>query len=261
MRQQLRRNAVALVADDDARAVAERVDVDVHGGPAIAVLERVAQQVAHDLLQSGRVPLHGRAARDVGDHLDAARGGRHRQRIGGGGDDAAEIHALELQRQPPAPQPREIDEIRDDPRLQRRVTADRLQGAGHERRSQTRVGHRGAPAEDRSERRPELVRHHGHEVVLGTVGILGLGAGGALALEQHRARALRAAARVVERAHEQRHEDEDRQPRDRLLGERERRPRGPHHGIERERREHRCEQPAARPAEPRARRHRRHEQR
>jgi len=105
------------------------------------------------------------------------------------------------------------------------------------------------------------VRHDRDELVLAAVGVLGIRPRRALALEQLFALALRTTARMVQRADEQRDEYEHGELGDRLLAERERRPRRRHHRIERHRREHRRQQAGAQAAEPGAGRHRRHEQR
>jgi hypothetical protein len=69
-------------------------------------------------------------------------------------------------------------------RLQPGVASDNVEPAVEEREVLGGTGHQLRPAENRIERRSQLVRHHRHEFVLDPAGALGLGAGRSLSGEQ-----------------------------------------------------------------------------
>ena len=65
-----------------------------------------------------------------------------------------------------------------------RVAGDDLETACGQRRVVGLLQHQLGPAENRIQRRPQLVRDHRHEVVLQTIGALGFGASRALGDQQ-----------------------------------------------------------------------------
>jgi len=73
VRKQLGRDAVAFVAHGNPRGDARGVERDANGGPTVAVLDRVADEIRDDLLKARGVAVDPWARRgDVGDDRDAA---------------------------------------------------------------------------------------------------------------------------------------------------------------------------------------------
>ena len=77
-----------------------------------------------------------------------------------------------------------VEQVFDELRLHARVALDRLEPLLQIRSSLRAAPQDLRPAEDRVERRPQLVRQRGEELVLHLAHALGCGARGALALEQ-----------------------------------------------------------------------------
>ena len=111
--------------------------------------------------------------------------------------DLVDVHDLEVEPEPPAGDPREVEQVVDQSGLQLDVPADHLQGR-EERRVGIRLEHRRDGDQHGGQRGAELVAEHGEEPVFGLRGRLGFDAGRLLA--EHPRLGLGAARLLAEHA-------------------------------------------------------------
>ena len=131
-------------------------------------LDGVRHEVPHDLLepvgvahQGPRLRVHGRNQ----GHAFALRGRPHG--VEGRPDHGHELEGLELDAQAAGHDAGDVHQLGDQARLQLGVARDRVEGALH--RGRIRLAFRAedvGPAQDRGERRAQLVGHGGQELVL-----------------------------------------------------------------------------------------------
>ena len=149
-------------------------------------LDRVAEQVPDDLLKAVAVAGHERRVRiEAGVEADVLG-----LRAGLGGlDDAShdldQRHLLRVEPDLAGHDPVEVEQVFDQPHLRARVAVDHFDGALQLGRLQD-IGlelQDLGPAQDRAERRPQLVRQRGEKLVLDARRPLRLHAGAALGLE------------------------------------------------------------------------------
>ena len=184
MGQELRRDALALVADLHAHAAIGGPQRKGDRAAARRELGGVAHQVPDHLLHPpavgqqwrGLVPQVQRqpVAAFVERVLD------HRRRLA---QHRAGLDALARQRQLADVEPGHVQDVGDHPRLDRHVAVDRRQPLDEQLRRAVPLQHV-RPAHDRVQRRAQLVRQHRDQVVLHAREPLGLAARHALAVEQ-----------------------------------------------------------------------------
>src|SRR5450432_484561 len=145
-------------------------------------LDGVRQEVAHDLLQARAIP------RDPGRHgvdleLDGDELGRRRGREGldGGAGDRLQVHGPALDAQLTVLAARDVDEVVDHGDLDVEAGVDGLDGARPQRVAHATGAERLDPHHHGRERRAQLVRDDGQEVLLEPVHALGEAARLALA--------------------------------------------------------------------------------
>jgi hypothetical protein len=146
-------------------------------------LDRVREQVQHDLLQAIAVAVHehavdGHLERD----LDALLFGSEPLRLDRGLGDRAQVERLDREQQLAAHDPRNVEQVLDQLRLRARGAVDRLDRflmvllVERAREQEMR------PADDRVHGRAQLVREIGEELVLELGRLFGLAARDPLAL-------------------------------------------------------------------------------
>jgi hypothetical protein len=103
-----------------------------------------------------------------GDDLSSRTGfvGRGAYRVEGGVDDGLELDRREVERELARADARDVQELLDEPCLRDRVPLDRLDRAQRLLGVEPPAPEEARPGPDRGERRAELVREHGEEVVL-----------------------------------------------------------------------------------------------
>ena len=176
VRQERRVDAAAVVADADLRpAPPMRRRRRRPARPRGVNLTALRQQVPDHLLQAVAVADHrtgDRAHRPVRAGDRASRR-RPAARLDGGAHDRPQVERLHLEPQLAGDDARHVEQVVDQPRLGLGVALDASPGRARcaPRRRMPRFEQLG-PAEDRVERRAQLVRERGQEVVLGAVRVL-----------------------------------------------------------------------------------------
>src|SRR5262249_44050838 len=137
-------------------------------------LDRVRDQVPHDLLQARRI---------AGDHPglgvehdlepDLPRVGRRSHHLDRRLDHRGEVDGADLEPELAGHDARDVEEIVDELRLRLRVALDRLERAPRLLLVESPATQHARPREDRRERGAELVRDHRDEGILGAVRLLG----------------------------------------------------------------------------------------
>ena len=150
---------------------------DVDAPAFLGELHGVADQVEEHLFEPADVAEHDRIWRGRELQLDPlGRGGGH-HRLDDVPQQLAKVDLVALERQPPAGDAREIEQVVDQLCLPRRVVVNGLERAcGDRGRQRALLKHR-RPSEHRVERRAQVVRHDRDEFVLEAVGGFRLGAG------------------------------------------------------------------------------------
>ena len=148
------------------------------GAPLGRELDRVREQVRHELLQAPAVAHHhDRGVVRSEAQVDLLRRGARASGVQRRQHDLDEVHRAPLDRQLAAHDARSVEEIVDEARLVVDVALDGFRRALDQRLLEwTGRREQMAPAAQRVERRAQLVRHDGEELVLGAVRALGLGA-------------------------------------------------------------------------------------
>jgi hypothetical protein len=157
----------------------------LHAAAGRRELHRVHQQVPHHLLQAvGRA--HDGAERAVARQ-------RERDVLGAGGrphdverglDDGVQVHGLDVEPHASGDDPGEIEQVLDEAGLGGGVAQDGIDRARPRGLVQLGALQQARPPEDRVERRAQLVRHRGQQLVLRPVQRLGPQARLLLAREQ-----------------------------------------------------------------------------
>ena len=112
--------------------------------------------------------------------------------------DGRQIHLANVEQQLAAGDARDVEQVLDQPRLRVRIAIDALERVLDFLGGQLAAAQQVDPADDRVERRAQLVRQRGEELVLQAIGLL-------LAIEQLGALALRGldfVEHAVERLHQ-----------------------------------------------------------
>ena len=124
-RQELRLDALAGVADRDADMIGGALHPQLDAPAFGRELDRVREQVPHDLLQSRRVAEHlFRQVAEIGDKRDALRLGRRAHRVERGFERRHEINRLRLDPQLARDDARRIEQVFDDLKLRLRAALD-----------------------------------------------------------------------------------------------------------------------------------------
>src|SRR5438128_5050671 len=133
--QKLRADAAAVVADDEARALAAAQQLNVNLAAIGRELDGVRQQVPDDLLQSRRVAAH-LAHRGVQGDFDLYRFGfsRGADRVYRHLDDRRERERARFDAQLAADDARHVEDVFDQLGLRLRIALDGLQAARQRRR-------------------------------------------------------------------------------------------------------------------------------
>ena len=148
-------------------------------------LDGVRQEVPDDLLQPARVGgQRADAEIEVAGQPDAFAVGRGTHRLDRRVDDRRRIHGADLEEQLSGIDAARVEQVLDELRLHARVALDRLQTPHDVRFVLAADAKHLAPAEDRVERRAQLVRERREELVLHFAQAFRRRARGALALEQ-----------------------------------------------------------------------------
>ena len=180
-RRELGRHADPRIGDTEQRLVAFASDRHGDGAAFGRELERVAEQVADDLLDARRIGVHPRRRERLHDAPlpgAAARAQRGKHARGGVG----EVERLALQHDLAGHGARRVEEIVGHAREMLDLTADHRARMGARLLVRSAEELRGVG--ERAERVAELVAEHGEELVLRAVGRLGDGARLLLALEE-----------------------------------------------------------------------------
>src|SRR6266542_819049 len=182
--QELGADADARVFDRDRRVVALALQAHGHAAVARRELHRVRQQVPEHLLQAIAVPRNGIDIVDLTVNRDVLGFGGWRDGVERRVHHVAQAHRREVQPQLAADDPRDVEDVLDQLRLRHGVVADDAQRALRRRGIRLARREQVRPAEDRVQRRPQLVRQGREELVLHPVDGLGLRARDLLAFEQ-----------------------------------------------------------------------------
>ena len=223
VRQDRRRNALARVAHLDDDVGPHALQREVHVSLVGRELDRVGQEVPEDLLQAVGIREDG-PHRRVDAHAERDRLGGRR---GPHGIDGGRRHRRRLDRACRDPQlagddARDVEQVLDELGERGRAALDRLQRPLLALLVEAPAAQPPDPAHERVERRAQLVREGGQELVLGASGRLGVGARGLLLAHEVFARprqGLGALARVararVQRGGEERDDGEGARAHDR----------------------------------------------
>src|SRR5690606_17504419 len=143
--------------------------LDGDGDPATRrrELERVADEVEDDLPQSLWVAQDGKGVLAVGRERDSLLLGLGAERFDRGFDELGEVEGPRLDRELAGHDARDVEELLDEAHLLPRVALDRLEAAAQGLRVEGAREKELRPAQDRLERRSQLVREHGEKLVLG----------------------------------------------------------------------------------------------
>ena len=157
----------------------------LHRTAAWRELDGVRQQVPDDLLQAAGI-AGDRSGRRVEDAIqpDVLGDGRRRHRLDRRVDERERMQRLQVEPELARVDAAHVEQVVDELRLDPRVALDGLEAGQHLLGAAGGDAQHLGPAEDGVERRAQLVRQRGQEVVLGVAHALGLGAGGAFAVEQ-----------------------------------------------------------------------------
>ena len=155
------------VADVQFQQVAGDRETQGHSTRRGRERDGVREQIPHHLLKPDTIAAHDtRLGWRVDGQLDALRLRGWADVIDTALDDIPEIDRLEGEAHLSRNDTRDVDEVIDDPRLNLRVPRDPREGVCRglfvDRGRRENLD----PAEDRVQRRPELVRHGGQELVL-----------------------------------------------------------------------------------------------
>ena len=186
--QEIECDSHAGIGDHDLDMAVPPLQADGHLSLARRELDGVGEQVPHHLLQAIRVAVEvARLVAQVEDDLELLRFRRRADGIHRRQDDAAQVDATHLHAQLAGDDPRDVEDVVHQLRLDARVAFDGLQRPPQLLLALQRAGaeHAG-PAEDGVERRPQLVRDGGEELVLRAVRLLELRARLLLAQQQRR---------------------------------------------------------------------------
>src|SRR5436190_1332398 len=172
VRQELRLDPLALVADgDDGLAVGAREPHEDAAAPG-GELDGVREEVPHDLLEASRIALD-RLRSELEDalHPDLLRLGVGTHRVERRLGDGREIDRPGIEDELPGRDARHVQELLDQLRLRDRAPLDRLDPARGPLRVELAAAQQARPHANRAERRAQLVRQHRHELVLQPVGL------------------------------------------------------------------------------------------
>src|SRR5438067_753978 len=185
VRQEVGRNPDARVthADHGVMRVAREPDGDAPA--ARRELDGVGDEVPDDLLQPVAIAAHGTdAVVELALEGDLLRVGRRTDRVDGALDGRRQVDGRQLETQLAGDDARDLEEVLDEASLELRVALDHLERAGPGFRLEPAGAQEARPDEDGAERRPQLVRERGEELVLRAVRELRLGTRRLLAGEQ-----------------------------------------------------------------------------
>ena len=130
-------------------------------------LDRVREEVPHDLVEPAGVRGEGARARvQHGLHPDGLGLDRGLERVEHGLDHGRGIHRLHLEPHLAGDDPRDVEDVGDEPALEAGVAVDDLDPLLDLRRGERALAQEAGPAHDRGERGAQLVGERGQEVVL-----------------------------------------------------------------------------------------------
>jgi hypothetical protein len=184
--QHLRVDALAGVAHDDLDVRVRPVEPQPHEAALGRELHGIHQQVPDDLLEPGRVASHRpRGVVEFGLEPDLLGLGRGPDRVERALQHLVELDRADVEAHLAGADARQVEQVVDQLHLHVGVAHDRVHRPLHDRRVRELAALQHArPAEDGIERRAQLVRQDGQELLLGAVGGLGALAGDALLAQQ-----------------------------------------------------------------------------
>ena len=147
------------------------LQLDHDSAVGFAELHRVGNKVPDNLLEPLPVPLHHHLRRrEPRNHLHASRFGRRPDGVERRLYHRSERHGRRIQVQPPGDDARDVEEVGNELRLQLCVAVDHLERAPRAAGIEHALHHHPRPADDSVERRAQLVRQRGEEIVFGAIG-------------------------------------------------------------------------------------------
>ncbi len=178
-------DAHAVVADGNFELAVRLAQAHRHGAVPFRELEGVAEQVPDDLLQPVGVGRHDAGLRvEVALDADLARVGGRLHGVDGGLGDRMRRQYLHFQPHLAGGDAAHVEQILDQLGLGAGVALDGLQATLYVGQLAAAPPQHLGPAQDGCQRRAQLVRQGGQELVLEAAGAFGFGAGAAFAVEQ-----------------------------------------------------------------------------
>src|ERR1043165_1409278 len=128
--QEIRRDAVASIADSQTRSRLDTSKIDTHAAATLCEFDRVRQQIPDHLSQTIRIALHQTLFRhEMRLQLDAFHVGSRAQCVERSVDDRREIEWMQIEPQVAGDDARDVQQIVDKSSLRAGVALDRLDRA------------------------------------------------------------------------------------------------------------------------------------
>ena len=182
--QELGRDALPRIDDGDHRPIAGATEAHTDAPAVGSEPDGVDEEMPHDLAEARGITGH-----DAHRHAELELDGqalrlRDRSRgVGGGANDAAQVHRLQIQPHAPQRNPREIEQRVDLARLQERRVIEPVEGARNHRRLTRLLAQHLDPEADRIEGVAELVGQRVGQLVVEPIGSFSGDPGNPLSLQ------------------------------------------------------------------------------